>query len=142
MLYEKRCCLVSTKDQHLHGQQQCLHSENNRMDQTDGIHHVQKQGLPQAQIAPFQLFVVTGVGIRNALAPGNDVTKAPGIEWLHDNGQCAWSCTLLRVNEHVCRFELPGGDDRLHSRDDHGNDRKGLRQAHHLSQRARFNHLR
>ena len=40
VLYEKRFRLVPTKDQHLHGQQQCLHSENNGMDQANGIDHV------------------------------------------------------------------------------------------------------
>ena len=86
VLYEQRFRLVPTKDQHLHRQQQCLHSENNGMDQANGIDHVQKHGLSQAQIAPLQLLVITGVGIRNALATGNHVGQASCIEGLHDNG--------------------------------------------------------
>ena len=74
------------------------------MDQANSIDHVQKHGLAQAQVAPFQLFVITGVGIRNALAAWDDVGQASGIEGLHDNGQGARPRALLRINEHVCRL--------------------------------------
>ncbi len=64
---------MAGKHKHLYGHHQRLNSKNNRVDSPHRIYHVKELGLTKSKITRREQFVVTGVGIGNALTARHHV---------------------------------------------------------------------
>ena len=133
---------VAGEYQHLYWHQERLHSQDDGVDHTNRIHHVQEQRFTKAKLTFLEQLVIIGLGIGDAFAPWHDFAQSAFVKRFHHNSQCAGACSLLRVKQDVSRFELPSSDDWLHARYHHRNHREGLGHADHFSDCARLDDLR
>src|SRR5829696_2132677 len=112
------------------------------MHEPDGIHRVENDAPRRADILRGDHIVVAGVSVRDAAAARQHAIKPTLVEGLEKDQNGSRPRHLLWVNQLLATAELASGDEVLHVRDHHRDDRHGLRHAGDLGRHSDLHDLR
>ena len=86
---------VPTEHERGEGKHQRLESQNQRMDEPEGVHDVKKHGFHGAGILGHNQVVVVGICVCDAATAGCDIVDPAFVERLKSNKKGALPCHLL-----------------------------------------------
>src|SRR5215211_5330518 len=112
------------------------------MHEPDGIHRVENDAPHSADVLRGDHIVVAGVSVCDAAAARQHAIKPALVERLEKDQNGSGPRHLLWVNQLLATAELASGDEVLHVRDHHWDDRHRLRHASDLGRHSDLHDLR
>ena len=121
---------------------QRLDPQDHGVDEADSIDRVKSKAPRRADIPGGDQVVVAGIGVGDATAAGRHAFEPALVERLQEDQDGSRLGHLLRIDQLLAAAELAGGDEVLHLRDHHRDDRPRLRDAGDFGHHADLHDLR